>query len=50
MRIAQLGLSNSESVFDLAMVHLDLPTIEVGLKQHGGGRFQVAGEQKSRIA
>src|SRR6476659_4595111 len=50
MMVAQLGLSDPEGCFDLAVVDLNLPTVEVGLQQNGSGAVQVRGEQEGGFA
>ena len=43
--VAPLGVANTEVAFLFAVVDLDLPVVEVGLDQFGGGGFEVGGEQ-----
>src|SRR5262249_28748063 len=45
-----LGLSDSDSVLHLAMVHLDLPAIKVCLQDDGSRTMQVGSEQERGLA
>lgn len=49
-RMADLGLADSEEVFFVAMLDLDLPAVVVGLNQQGGRRGEFGGEEVSRVA
>src|SRR5207247_8527218 len=47
---AHLRLANTQDVFLIAMIHLDLPSIKAGLNQELDGGPKVGGQKVSRLA
>src|SRR4029450_3128358 len=50
LRAPHLGLSDTEDVFLIAMIHLDLPSIKAGLNQQLDGSTQVGCQKVSGLA